>query len=97
MYVKKQGAIFVLSLLRNGYFSSSVEEKKAHYHDCHQIILILKGNVQFCTNTAKYEAQTGNILLFSRYENHSVCVLSDEYERFVLHLDPNGGKIGNVV
>jgi AraC-like DNA-binding protein len=34
-------------------------------------------------------ATAGDVAIFSRYENHSVSGCSDEYERFVLHIDPN--------
>ena len=70
------------------YFSSSILKKEPHYHDRHQIILILKGTVQFCVNGTDHTATRGSILIFSRYENHSLSVLSREYERYVLQLDP---------
>ena len=70
------------------YFSNSILKKEPHYHDRHQIILILKGTVQFCVNGIGGTASRGSILIFSRYENHSLSVLSQEYERYVLQLDP---------
>lgn len=75
-------------LVQAAYFSDNTLKKSAHYHDCHQIILILKGQVQVCVNEAKLQAGAGSILLFSRYENHSVTIRSAEYERYVLHIDP---------
>lgn len=59
-----------------------------HHHDCHQIILILKGEVKICINGEDHRANAGSIALFSRYENHSVTVLSEEYERFILRINP---------
>ncbi len=82
-------------LIQEAYFSDNVLKKSAHYHDCHQIILILKGQVQVCVNEAKLQAGAGNLLLFSRYENHSVTIDSTEYERYVLHLDPSAGSREN--
>ena len=70
------------------YYSAESFLEKPHFHDCHQIILILKGQVQVCVNEASYTAGRGDIILFSRYENHSIVVLSEEYERYVLHIDP---------
>lgn len=84
-------------LLQKAYFSDSVLKKKAHYHDCHQIILILKGNVQFCINNAIYQARSGNVIIISRYENHSVNVLSNNYERYVLQINPKVNNIENRV
>ncbi len=77
------------SLVQTVYRSSEILLKKPHFHDCHQIILILKGRVNFCINGIYSSAGAGNIAVFSRYENHSVQVLSKEYERYVLHIEPN--------
>lgn len=76
------------NLLQDVYRSSKKIHKNPHFHDCHQIILVLKGNVEFCVNNAYFTAEPGNIAIFSRYENHSVRAKSEEYERFVLHIDP---------
>lgn len=75
-------------LLQTAYYSDEHMEKQEHFHDCHQIILIRTGLVQFQINNRQYRGCSGNILLFSRYENHSVTVLSDQYERYVLQIDP---------
>lgn len=84
-------------LIQKAYFSDDLLKKQAHYHDCHQIILIKRGHIQFSINGAKYEAHGGNIVIFSRFENHSLTVLSDEYERYVLQLDPKTSGIQNNV
>jgi len=75
-------------VLQKGYFSNVVSEKDAHYHDCHQIVFVAKGEVRFCVNGATYNVGAGELIIFSRYENHSIRVLSDKYERYVLHLEP---------
>ncbi len=85
------------SMLQQAYFSNNLLKKEAHYHDCHQIILITKGTVEFYVNHAKHTAQAGHILLFSRYESHSLHVTSSEYERYILHIDPKAGGIGSRV
>ncbi|MBQ7034248.1 MAG: helix-turn-helix transcriptional regulator [Clostridia bacterium] len=68
--------------------SSHLLNKDPHFHDCHQIIFIVKGTVDFCVNGKTLRAVAGDIAIFSRYENHSVSGCSDEYERFVLHINP---------
>lgn len=70
------------------YHSSEAFSKHPHYHDCHQIIFIVKGTVDFCINDKLLHGAAGHIAIFSRYENHSVARCSDNYERFVLHIDP---------
>ena len=76
------------SFVQTAYYSAESFLEKPHFHDCHQIVLILKGRVQVCVNGASYTAGEGDIILFSRYENHAIVVLSEEYERYVLHIDP---------
>lgn len=76
------------SFVQTVYYSAEPFLEKPHFHDCHQIVLILKGQVQVRVNEVSYTAGGGDIILFSRYENHSIVVLSEEYERYVLHIDP---------
>lgn len=76
-------------ILQKAYFSADKHRKKSHYHDCHQIIFITKGIVEFCTTHSKMQVCADNILLLNRFENHSLRVLSDEYERYVLHINPS--------
>lgn len=71
------------------YHSGEMLLKKPHFHDCHQIILILRGQVEFCVNGTVLSAGAGEIAIFNRYENHSVRVRSVEYERYVLQIDPD--------
>ncbi len=80
-------------MIQKVYFSDNVLKKRSHYHDCHQIVLIKKGAVQFSINRAEYIAKEGDLLVISRYENHSLMVLSEEYERYVLQLDPFMGSL----
>lgn len=77
------------STVQSVYYSSHPLNKHPHFHNCHQIIFVVKGSVDFCVNNKILNAATGNIAIFSRYENHSVLGCSNEYERFVLHIDPN--------
>ncbi len=76
-------------MVHSVYHSSGPLNMRPHFHDCHQIIFIVKGEVDFCVNNKSLRATSGSIAIFSRYENHSVLGCSNEYERFVLHLDPS--------
>lgn len=75
------------NLVARAYFSADVMKKRSHYHDCHQIIYITKGKAGFCVNEANFEAGAGSLMVFSRYENHSITICSEEYERYVLHIN----------
>lgn len=76
------------SLIQAVYHSAQILEKRPHFHDCHQIILVVRGSVKFCINGSYIQAVQGDIVIFSRFENHSVDNCSDGYERYVLQLDP---------
>lgn len=77
------------SIVQKVYYADDTLLKKPHFHDCHQIILILKGEAELQVNGKTLTAKSGDIVIFSRYENHSVTIRSAEYERYVLHIDPN--------
>lgn len=76
------------NIVHSIYFSNDRSKTTTHHHDCHQIIFILKGEVEICINGETNIATAGSVTLFSRYENHSVKILSDEYERFILRINP---------
>lgn len=76
------------SIVQKVYYADDTLLKKPHFHDCHQIILILKGEAELQVNGKALTAKGGDIMIFSRYENHSVAIRSAKYERYVLHIDP---------
>ena len=76
-------------VIQTVYHSRETLSKHPHFHDCHQIIFVVKGTVDFCINDKLLCAAQGDIAIFSRYENHSVVACSEGYERFVLHIDPD--------
>ncbi|MBQ3054605.1 MAG: AraC family transcriptional regulator [Oscillospiraceae bacterium] len=75
-------------IVQTVYYSKEKILKKSHFHDCHQIVLIVKGQVNICVNGNNLYAKNGDVAIFSRYENHSIQIQSEEYERYVLHIDP---------
>ena len=75
-------------IIEEAYHSRETGEKRVHYHHSHQILLILQGRIRVCVNGESQDAGAGKLVLFSRYENHSVTVLTPEYDRYVLQLDP---------
>ncbi len=75
-------------LIHSVYYSNNILKTSTHHHDCHQLIFILDGEAQICVNGENKNARGGNIVIISRYENHSVKILSDNYSRIVLRLRP---------
>ena len=87
-YTDLKGVIKLSELIHSAYFSNDTLKNSTHHHDCHQLILILDGEAQICVNGDKQTAKSGNVMIVSRYENHSVKILSDTYSRIVLRLRP---------
>lgn len=77
------------SMVQKVYYSQDLLEKKPHFHDCHQIVLILEGTVEFGIHGENIRAGASDAVVFSRYENHAVHVLTEPYTRYVLHIDPD--------
>ncbi len=66
-----------------------------HFHDCHQILLIENGEVEVNMMGKTRTAGYGNILFFSRFEEHSIRVLKNPYERYVVNIGSDiGGEAG---
>lgn len=70
------------------YYSCETREKTNHRHSDHQILLIVKGEILLSVNGKKLYARSGDVVVFSRFENHSIQVVSEEYERYVLTVPP---------
>ena len=70
-------------------FSDSKSNFSSHYHDCHELFYVTKGKADFIIGSKTYTAQPFQIIIISRYENHSVHILSDDYERYTLRISPN--------
>ena len=84
----KKGVIKLSGLIHSVYYSNDILKASTHHHDCHQLILILSGEAQICVNGEEKNAKGGSIIIVSRYENHSLKILSDNYSRIVLRLRP---------
>ncbi len=74
------------SFVRHAVFSDDIKKQPSHFHDCHQIIFIKKGEIEIAINGALKTARSGDIVIISRFENHSIKVISKQYERYVLRI-----------
>lgn len=91
--------IMVDSYIRHASFSSTVKRQSTHYHDCHQLILIKNGSIEITINGKVQSAQGGDIVIVSRFENHSIRILSSEYERYLLRISnsiPSNDRIFSI-
>lgn len=85
------------SIVQKVYYSEHGFHGSSHYHDCHQLILIVGGEIEFTLDGVTDRAASGDLLIVSRYEAHSVRVLSGTYRRYVLRISPQAGGIENRV
>ena len=70
-------------------YSESRSGKSNHYHDGHQLLYIVKGSVDVTVGGATECAEEGTLLLFSRFEEHSISVRGEEYKRYSLRIAPD--------
>lgn len=87
------------SFVKSAIYSEDIKKQSSHYHDCHQIIYIKEGIVDVEINGKIKKAHNGDIVIISRFENHSIKILSDKYKRFVIRISvnlPNDDKVFSI-
>ena len=63
----------------------------SHYHDAHQLLYVTEGVVEIRIDGAPNRAEAGDLVILSRFEEHSVLVLSETYKRYTLRLSAKEG------
>lgn len=76
------------SLVISAEYSDTMNHMATHYHDCHQLIYLAKGQATFTVSGHCYPICSGTLVLISRFEEHSIQVESDSYQRFTLRISP---------
>ena len=76
------------SLIISAEYSDTMSHMATHYHDCHQLIYLAKGQATFTVSGHRYPVFGGTLILISRFEEHSIQVESDCYQRFTLRISP---------
>ena len=76
-------------MIESVYFSDELSNStRHHYHDCHQILFIQKGELVVSLGQTETVARTGDIVISNRFEHHAITVRSETYERYLLRLRP---------
>ena len=70
-------------------YSKDTKNYLSHYHDAHEILYIVEGTVSVNIRGEERAAGAGSLLIFSRFEEHSVRVLTPEYRRYTLLISPD--------
>lgn len=76
------------SLIISAIYSDNTDSKSSHYHDCHQILYIKSGKIELNINGKSFIASEGSLSIISRFEQHSIKILSKEYKRYALRISP---------
>lgn len=74
---------------------SSAVQLSEHYHDCHQMLYVVRGEIEVSVGEDHYRMQDGSLLIISRFESHAIRVLSRDYERYTLSISPEPSAYGN--
>lgn len=69
-------------------YSEKTKGYHSHYHDAHEFLYIVSGRISVNIEGEEREAGAGSMLIFSRFEEHSVRVLTAEYRRYTLLISP---------
>ncbi len=70
-------------------YSDDVKGFLRHFHDAHELLYVISGRILVNVGGEEREAGEGSLLVFSRFEEHSVRVLTPEYRRFTLLISPD--------
>ena len=75
-------------------YSDDIKGYLSHYHDAHELLYIVSGKIVVNINGEEREASAGSMLVISRFEEHSIRVLTPEYRRYTLLISPEtaGGE-----
>lgn len=55
-----------------------------HHHDAHELLYIVSGRIAVNVCGEESIAEAGSLLIFNRFEEHSVRVLTPEYRRYTI-------------
>lgn len=64
----------------------------SHYHDAHQLLYVEAGSVEVNIDGEPHRVEGGELVILSRFEEHSVRVLTPTYKRYALRLSAEDGE-----
>lgn len=76
------------SLVLSATYSEAPLNMAPHYHDCHQLLYIAEGAVRITVGEATYIAEKDTLILFNRFEQHAIEVISQPYKRYAVRISP---------
>lgn len=70
-------------------YSEDVHPFTSHFHDCHQLLYVVRGAVRVTVGERPYLAGPGSLVVISRLEPHDIRIESPEYLRYTVTLQPD--------
>ena len=65
-------------------YSEERQGYSSHHHDAHELLYIVSGKISVNIGGEEWVAESGSLLIFNRFEDHSIRILTEEYRRYAL-------------
>lgn len=75
-------------------YSEETQGYSNHHHDAHELLYVVSGEITVNIGGEEYYAKEGSLLIFSRFEEHSVRILTPEYRRYTLLISSDDLSVG---
>lgn len=69
-------------------YAEDTQPKGRHFHDCFQLIYVVRGKARITVSGIEYEAGAGTLMLIGRFESHAIRIESETYHRYTVMLPP---------
>lgn len=76
------------SCVVSALFSDFPSVASNHWHDCHQLIYIAKGEAKITAGEKEYTVKEGTVAVFNRFEEHSLFTEKGSCERYIIRISP---------
>lgn len=73
-------------------YSENPVRLASHYHDAHQLLFVVEGKAEVSIDGEPHQVEAGELVILSRFEEHSLRVLTPTYKRYTLRLSAKDGE-----
>ncbi|MFT4143924.1 MAG: AraC family transcriptional regulator [Mobilitalea sp.] len=80
-------------VVENADFYKGPLNSEEHFHSCCEIFFLKKGRILLNIEGKEYEPAVNSVHIISPMENHSVTCLSEEYERYIIFMNPDNYEV----
>ena len=83
-----KGSDCMSSCVISALYSDFPSVASNHWHDCHQLIYIAKGEAIITAGNKEYSVKEGTVAVFNRFEEHSLFSQKEGCERYIIRISP---------